>query len=59
METNEAVLNRASAVRELLITVKCRKLSYLGHILKDDRYCILQLIMKGVDESVVEDKSRG
>jgi len=47
MQINEAVVNRASAVRELLITVKCRKLSYLGHILNGDRYRILQLIMKG------------
>jgi len=46
MQTNEAVLNRASAVRELLLTVKCLKLSYLGHLLRGDRYRILQLIMK-------------
>jgi len=47
MKTNEAVLNRASAVHELLITVKCRKVSYLGQILRGDRYHLLQLIMKG------------
>lgn len=38
MQTNKAVLNRASAVRELLLTVKCLKLSYLDHIFRGDRY---------------------
>lgn len=47
MQTNEAVLNRAGAVRELFQTIKIRKISYLGHVLRGDRYKILQLIMKG------------
>ena len=47
MQTNEAVLNRSSAVRELFETIKIRKISYLGHVLRGNRYKILQLIMKG------------
>lgn len=47
LQRNEAVLDRANTVRELLTTVKCRKLAYLGHVLRGNRYRILQLIMKG------------
>lgn len=47
LQRNEAVLDRANTVRELLTTVKCRKLAYLGHVLRGNRYRMLQLIMKG------------
>lgn len=47
MQTNEMVLSRADATRLLLNTVKCRKISYLGHIFRGERYRILQLIMMG------------
>lgn len=45
--TNENVLRRANIERQLLTTVKCRKTSYLGHILRGDKYRLLQLILKG------------
>lgn len=45
--TNEEVLRRVNKERDLLHTVKCKKTSYLGHILRNDKYYILQLIIKG------------
>jgi len=45
--TNENVLRRANPERQLLMTVKCRKTSYLGHILRGYKYRLLQLILKG------------
>jgi len=46
--TNENVLRRANTERQLLTTVKCRKTSYLGHILRGDKYCLLQKIEQGI-----------
>lgn len=46
-QTNEQVLERARVERELLTTIKIRKLSYLGHILRGQKYRVLQLILKG------------
>ncbi|XP_071581636.1 uncharacterized protein [Temnothorax nylanderi] len=45
--TNAEVWRRAGAQRELLITVKCRKIEYLGHVLRGEKYRLLQLILKG------------
>ena len=45
--TNRDVLKRSNTQRELLNTVKCRKISYLGHILRGSKYRLLQLILKG------------
>lgn len=47
MLTNEEVLRRASTERQLLTTIKCRKISYLGHVLRGEEYRLLQLILKG------------
>ncbi|CAH2243467.1 jg9382 [Pararge aegeria aegeria] len=33
--------------RELLHTIKIRKVAYLGHVLRHERYELLQLIMMG------------
>ncbi|CAG9839938.1 unnamed protein product, partial [Diabrotica balteata] len=46
-KTNEEVLMSVNKDRELLKTVKHRKVSYLGHIVRGSRYKILQLILKG------------
>lgn len=46
------VLHRAKSEHELIITIKCRKISYLDHFLQGDKYQLLQLIMKGK----IEDK---
>ncbi|EFN75584.1 hypothetical protein EAI_05092, partial [Harpegnathos saltator] len=47
MQTNERILSKAKVIRKLLITIKRRKLSYLCHVLRRERYRILKLIMKG------------
>lgn len=47
MLTNEEVLRRARTERQLLTTIKCRKISYLGHVLRGEKYHLLQLILKG------------
>jgi len=46
MRTNEEVLQRARAERLLLMTIKCRKIAYLSHILRGEKYRLLQLILK-------------
>lgn len=40
---------------ELLSTVKCRKITYLGHVLRGRKYNTLQLILKGI----IEEPSKG
>ncbi|CAH2229128.1 jg5218 [Pararge aegeria aegeria] len=45
--TNEEVLRRVGCQRELWKTVKKKKVAYLGHVLRHDRYRKLQLIMMG------------
>ncbi|CAH2238699.1 jg13382 [Pararge aegeria aegeria] len=42
--SNEEVLRR---VNQLLHTIKIRKVAYLGHVLRHERYELLQLIMMG------------
>ncbi|KAI8436544.1 hypothetical protein MSG28_010075 [Choristoneura fumiferana] len=45
--TNVEVLRRAGRSRQLMQTIKKRKVAYLGHVLRHDRYELLQLIMMG------------
>ncbi|KAK9879106.1 hypothetical protein WA026_003946 [Henosepilachna vigintioctopunctata] len=45
--TNEEVLRRAGVERVLLKNIKQRKISYLGHILRGNKYEILRLILVG------------
>ena len=45
--SNDQVLLRAGVERELLGIVKQRKTSYLGHILRGDRYSIPKLTIQG------------
>lgn len=45
--TNTEVYNRIGRERELLNIIKIRKTSYLGHILRNEKYHVLQLIVKG------------
>ncbi|XP_045542444.1 uncharacterized protein LOC123723524 [Papilio machaon] len=45
--SNEEVLRRVNQKRELLQTIKMRKVSYLGHVFRHDRYELLQLILMG------------
>ena len=39
-KTNEWVLNKAGVKRELLDTVKARKLAYYGHTMRKQRNCL-------------------
>ncbi|XP_045783253.1 uncharacterized protein LOC123879530 [Maniola jurtina] len=45
--SNAEVLARMQKKTELVKTIKQRKISYLGHILRHDRYRLLQIIMVG------------
>ena len=45
--SNEEVLRRVEQTRTLFTTVKRRKVAYLGHIMRSERYRLLQLIMQG------------
>lgn len=46
--SNEEVLRRMNCKRELLITVKCRKLQYFAHIMRNEqKYGLLQVILQG------------
>ena len=45
--TNVSILERMGRDREMLTTVKRRKAAYMGHILRNNKYELLQLIIKG------------
>ena len=45
--TNECVLNKAGVKRELLDTVKARKLPYYGHTMRKQGSCLEKEIMQG------------
>jgi len=45
--TNEEVLRRMGKQTELLSTLKKRKIEYLGHIIRGEKYEILRIIMEG------------
>nr|ADF18552.1 endonuclease-reverse transcriptase [Bombyx mori] len=44
---NETVLQRVHMSRKMLPAIKKRKIEYLGHVLRNDRYMLLQLIIMG------------
>ncbi|CAG9837313.1 unnamed protein product [Diabrotica balteata] len=46
--TNVEVLRRMRKDKEVLNTIKARKLQYLGHVVRRERYNLLQLIMQGI-----------
>ena len=46
-KTNKWVLNKAGVKRELLDTVKARKLSYYGHTMRKQGSCLEKEIMQG------------
>jgi len=46
-KTNEWVLNKAGVQRELLDTVKARKLIYYGHTVRKQGSCLEKEIMQG------------
>jgi len=46
-QTNESVLNKAGVKRELLDTVKARKLAYYGRTMRKQWSCLEKEIMQG------------
>lgn len=44
---NEEVLERLKKEREVLATVKKRKLEYFGHLMRGEKYEIIKLILQG------------
>ncbi|KAF6198774.1 hypothetical protein GE061_006796 [Apolygus lucorum] len=44
---NAYILQENSLTRELLITIKKRKVAYLGHVMRGPKYSLLQTIMMG------------
>jgi len=46
-KTNEWVLNKAGAKRELLDTINARKLAYIGHTTRKQGSCLEKEIMQG------------
>jgi len=46
-KTNEWVLNKAGVKKELLDTVKARKLAYYGHTMRKQGSCLEKEIMQG------------
>lgn len=49
--TNVQVLRRMGKQKEISFTIKKRNLKYFGHIMRHDKYRILQLITQGKIES--------
>jgi hypothetical protein len=49
--TNEEVLRRIGKEREVGISIKKRKLEYLGHVMRHNKYRVLQLIVQGKIDS--------
>jgi hypothetical protein len=49
--TNTEVIQRIGKEKEIVNTIKQRKLEYLGHILRHDKYRLLQLIVQGKIDS--------
>ena len=45
--SNEEVLGQLNKDRELLTTIKARKVSYFGHIMRGTKYYIPRLIIQG------------
>jgi len=46
-KTNEWILNKAGVKRELLDTIKARKLAYYGHTMRKQGSCLVKELMQG------------
>lgn len=44
--TNQKVLRRMGKEKEVALTIKTRKLQYLGHVMQGKKYQLLLLIMQ-------------
>jgi len=47
MKKNECVLNKAGVRKELIKTVKAKKLAYYGHTMRKQGSCLEKEIMQG------------
>jgi hypothetical protein len=47
---NEEVLNRMETFPEFISTIKIRKNSYLGHLMRHEEYSMLQIMLQGKTE---------
>lgn len=45
--TNEEILRRVGKDREILLSIKRRKTTYFGHLIRSPKYQLLQLIVEG------------
>ncbi|CAG9835277.1 unnamed protein product [Diabrotica balteata] len=45
--TNNKVIRRINKRMEVLETIKTQKLQYLGHVMRNERYNLVQLIIQG------------
>ena len=45
--TNEAVLQRMNKEREVLNTIKRRKLEYFAHVMRNSKYELLHIVIQG------------
>ena len=54
--TNNEVMTRLNKDVEIMLTIKRRKLEYLGHIMRSEKYQLLQVIMEG---KIIGSRSRG
>ena len=45
--TNEEVLRRVDKTKEVTFTVQMRKMKYSGHVMRNNKYRLLQLILQG------------
>ena len=48
--TNKEVLRRMDKTKEVRFTVKKRKKKHLGHIMRNNKYRLLQLILQGKEK---------
>ena len=46
-KTNEEVLRRMDKIKEVTFTAKRKKMKYLGHIIRNNKYRLFQLILQG------------
>lgn len=46
-KTNEEILRMVQRDRELLTTIKRKKAAYLGHVIRNERYHLIRLIIEG------------
>ena len=49
--TNNTVIQRMQKELEIVHSVKVRKMAYLGHVMRNDKYQLIQLILQGKIDS--------